>query len=209
MFIRAYLRASTEGQDAERAKQELTDFAEKHEHRIASYYTENESGASLERPELQRLLNDAQSGDVLLLEQVDRLTRLKDDDWKRLKRLIEDKGLSVVSLDLPTSHAALTRQAQDNFTRAMLKSINSMMLDMLAAIARKDYEDRRRRQAQGIKKAVNEGKYQGRKADVKRHQKVIELRASNLSLNDVAKLTDYSKATVCRILADEKDTPSG
>ena len=34
-----------------------------------------------------------------------------------------------------------------------------MMLDMLAAVARKDYEDRRRRQAQGILKAEAQGKY--------------------------------------------------
>jgi DNA invertase Pin-like site-specific DNA recombinase len=37
--------------------------------------------------------------------------------------------------------------------RSMLKAINNMMMDMLAAIARKDYQDRRRRQAEGIKKA--------------------------------------------------------
>lgn len=40
-----------------------------------------------------------------------------------------------------------------------------MLLDMLAAIARKDYEDRRRRQAEGISKAKSEGKYRDREAD--------------------------------------------
>ncbi|SFU66900.1 Resolvase, N terminal domain [Xenorhabdus koppenhoeferi] len=47
-----------------------------------------------------------------------------------------------------------------------------MMLDMLAAVARKDYEDRRRRQAQGVKKARQEGKYKGRPVDKKLHQKI-------------------------------------
>lgn len=47
----------------------------------------------------------------------------------------------------------------------MLKAVNGMMLDMLAAIARKDYEDRRRRQSEGISKAKAEGKYRGRVAD--------------------------------------------
>jgi DNA invertase Pin-like site-specific DNA recombinase len=32
----------------------------------------------------------------------------------------------------------------------MFAAINGMMLDMLAAVARKDLDDRRRRQAQGI-----------------------------------------------------------
>ncbi|STS78511.1 putative resolvase [Klebsiella pneumoniae] len=49
----------------------------------------------------------------------------------------------VVSLDLPTSHMALATHAGDDFTLAILKAINGMMLDMLAAIARKDYQDRR------------------------------------------------------------------
>ena len=50
----------------------------------------------------------------------------------------------------------------DDFTQRMLTAINSMMLDMLAAVARKDYEDRRRRQSEGIAKAKREGKYRGR-----------------------------------------------
>jgi len=41
---------------------------------IAATYTENESGASLKRPELFRLLEDCQPGDLLLVEQVDRLS---------------------------------------------------------------------------------------------------------------------------------------
>jgi DNA invertase Pin-like site-specific DNA recombinase len=38
----------------------------------------------------------------------------------------------------------------DAFTARMFEALNAMMLDMLAAIARKDYDDRRRRQMQGI-----------------------------------------------------------
>lgn len=37
----------------------------------------------------------------------------------------------------------------DEFTERILAALNSMMLDILAAVVRKDYEDRRRRQAQG------------------------------------------------------------
>ncbi|WP_342212518.1 hypothetical protein [Providencia rettgeri] len=47
-----------------------------------------------------------------------------------------------------------------------------MMLDMLAAVARKDYEDRRRRQAQGVQKAKQEGKYKGRPINKILHQKI-------------------------------------
>lgn len=50
MFIRAYLRASTDSQDASRAKQSLIDFAAEHDHKIAAFYIENESGSKLDRP---------------------------------------------------------------------------------------------------------------------------------------------------------------
>lgn len=75
----------------------------------------------------------------------------------RLKSLISEKHLSVIRLDLPTSHAALEKHDSDDFTAAMLHAINGMMLEMLAAIAHKDYQDRRRRQEEGIVKAKDKG----------------------------------------------------
>ncbi|MCP6105904.1 resolvase, partial [Klebsiella pneumoniae] len=80
---------------------------------------------------------------VLLVEQVDRLSRLKADDWQVLRQTISSKGIRVVALDLPTSHQLI--QSGDEFTNRMLEALNGMMLDMLAAIARKDYTDRKRR----------------------------------------------------------------
>jgi hypothetical protein len=53
----------------------------------------------------------------------------------------------------------------DDFTGRMFRALNSMMLDMLAAIARKHYDDRRRRQAQGVAKAKAEGKHRPQRRD--------------------------------------------
>ena len=107
MFIRAYLRASTKDQDANRAKDELIAFAREHGHKIAAFYIENESGAMLERPQLMQLIDDASEGDVILVEQIDRLARLNQTDWDTLKRKLSAKRLSVVSKELPTSYMAL------------------------------------------------------------------------------------------------------
>ena len=63
----AYLRASTAEQDAARASQSLNTFAEEHRLTIAANFIENVSGASLQRPELFRLLAVAQAGDILLV----------------------------------------------------------------------------------------------------------------------------------------------
>ena len=75
-FIRAYLRASTKEQDAQRARGSLDRFAHEHGVVICNYYAENESGAHLKRPELFRLLADSQPSDILLVEDIDRLSRL-------------------------------------------------------------------------------------------------------------------------------------
>lgn len=201
MFIFGYLRASTNDQDAQRARKILKGFAQQHGHRIAGWYAENASGASLQRPVLLQLLHDAEPGDAILIEQVDRLSRLDEEGWRKLKEMIQLKSLSVISLDLPTSHIALSKNSvSDQFTKSMLKAINNMMLDMLAAISRKDYEDRRRRQKEGIDKARSTGAYPGRQPDLNKHELIKTLRLINgKSINETAKLANVSRMTVIRV----------
>lgn len=199
MFIRAYLRASTSEQDANRAKSLLEQFAKESNQRIASWFIENESGAKAERPELMRLLHDSLHGDIILVESVDRLSRLKRDDWESLRAIINSKGLRVVAIDLPTSHAALKSENSDEFTSRMLDAVNNMMLDMLAAIARKDYEQRRERQKQGISRAKLEGKYHGRPKDTKLHEKINMLLGKGLSIRKTAEIAQCAPSTVQRI----------
>lgn len=195
--VYAYLRASTKEQDASRAKQQLDEFAQSNGMTIATYFTENESGASLQRPELFRLLEIAQKGDVMLVEQVDRLSRLSGEDWNKLRSLINEKGVKVVALDLPTSHQLI--QSGDEFTNRMLEALNGMMLDMLAAIARKDYTDRKRRQAQGIVKAKAEGKFKGRPEDTQRNEKIAKLLQAGMSYSDIMDTVNCSRATVAKM----------
>ena len=205
MFVRAYLRASTQEQNAERALEQLKLFADANKFKIASFYMENESGASLQRPELFRLLRDCQKGDVLLVEQVDRLSRLSFEDWENLKDEIRSRGVRIVALDLPTSWELLEVSEKNKvdyicYLNSRIKdAFNSMMLDMLAAVARKDYEDRRRRQIQGIEKAKNEGKYRGRKENKERNKKIYDLLSKGLSWTEVCELTGASRSTLSRI----------
>lgn len=209
MFVRAYLRASTTEQDASRASSALDAFALSHGIAIASYYTENESGASLQRPELFRLLADAKPGDVLLVEQVDRLSRLTEGDWQQLRATIKAKEVRVVALDLPTSHqfmATANATTADAFTSRMLGAINDMLLDMLAAVARKDYEDRRRRQDEGIAKAKAQGAYKGRGIDKDKHASILALLNKGTGIRETAKLLGVSTSTVLRARDKASDT---
>jgi DNA invertase Pin-like site-specific DNA recombinase len=206
-LIRAYLRASTDDQDASRALAELEAFVDERDQRVAARYVENESGAKLQRPELFRLIADAQAGDVLLVEQVDRLSRLNADDWESLKLKLAEKRIRVVALDLPTSWLAMNPNAgaaTDDPTQGLLDAVNRMLLDMLAVVARKDYTDRRRRQAQGIKNAKAKGLYRGRPVDEKKHSRIHDLLARGMSWSEVCKTLSVSRSTVLRAVKAKK-----
>lgn len=202
-FIRAYLRASTDDQDATRARDDLHRFATERGLKVAAWYTENESGAKLNRPELFRLIEDSHEGDVLLVEQVDRLSRLNTEDWEALKLKLNSKRIRVVALDLPTSWMG-AESNRDEATQAMLDAVNRMLLDMLAVVARKDYTDRRRRQAQGIAKAQQAGLYRGRRADTERHAAIAEMLDRGITWSSINTVTGASRSTIKRVVDSRK-----
>ena len=207
MFVRAYLRASSQEQDANRARAYLEEFAADLGVTIAAWYAENESGAKLDRPELFRLLKDSRPGDVLLIEQVDRLSRLTAADWDRLKVEIAARRVRIISKDLPTSHIMVVPKV-DEFTSRMFEALNGMMIDMLAAISRKDFDDRRRRQAQGQAKAKAEGRYTGRQEDVKRNASISAMLKGQMSWSQIQAATGCSRATIAKIAKRVRDLPS-
>ena len=196
-LTRCYLRASTDAQDATRARQQVEAFAHDHALTIAGWFIENESGAKLARPELFRLLGDSKPGDILLIEQVDRLSRLTGADWLKLRSELDCRQIRVVALDLPTSWQLAA--TADEFTSRMFGAINGMLLDMLAAISRKDYDDRRRRAAQGIAKAKAEGKYRGRPENTDRNAGIAAQLRGGASWSAIQKATGCSRATINKI----------
>ncbi|MBD8348451.1 recombinase family protein [Dysgonomonas sp. HGC4] len=197
MRVYAYLRASTKEQDALRAKETLSEFAQNLNVKISAWFIENESGAKLERAELFRLLDTAEPGDAILIEQIDRITRLSEEDWHKLKSTILDNGIKVISMDLPTSYNF--SKIDDEFQKWILSAVNSMMLDILAATARKDYTDRRRRQAEGVLKAKIQGKYKGRPHDIELHKKIQSLLDVGKSYSQIQHLLGCSRHTISKV----------
>jgi DNA invertase Pin-like site-specific DNA recombinase len=114
---------------------------------IPGHDVENESGAKLAWPELFRLPSDRHPGDVLLIEPVDRLSRLTSNDWQKLRAELDAKQVHVVTLDLPTLWGLAT--LIDELTACLFAAVNRMRRDVLTAVAHKAHEDRRRCQAQG------------------------------------------------------------
>jgi DNA invertase Pin-like site-specific DNA recombinase len=87
----------------------------------------------------------------------------------------------------------------DEFTGRMFEAINGLLLDMLAAVARKDYDGRRRRQAQGQAKAKAEGRYKGRPEDADRNDGIARMLAARQSWGSIQSATGCSRATIAKI----------
>jgi DNA invertase Pin-like site-specific DNA recombinase len=100
----------------------------------------------------------------------------------------------------------LLNGSKDDISGRMLGAINGMVLDMLAAIARKDYEDRRRRQAEGPAKAQAAGKYQGRAENPERNAMIGRMLERGMSWSDIRQASGCSRATVAKIAARMRAT---
>ena len=194
MTVRIYVRASTKEQDAERALDDLVMFSKKYGDKYVPY-VENHTGTKLERPELTKLLNESEQGDILLVESVDRLSRLTQKDFDTLKERIKQKGLRLVVADLPTTHVT----ASDNMTGELMSVINSMLIDLLATMARLDNEKRKERIKQGL--ARSGYKPTGKKADTAKHERIKALLATGaMTKEEIAKVVGCGVATVYRVI---------
>ena len=193
MTIRIYVRASTKDQDATRALANLIIFSTSYDDNYIDY-VEHFSGTELDRPVLAKLLEHAEQDDILLVESVDRLSRLSQDDFAILKQRIKDKGLRLVVADLPTTHTV-----SKGMTGDILRVINDMLIDLLATMAKLDNDKRRERIKQGL---ANSGyKPTGKKANTAKHNRIKELASqNNMTKEEVAKAVGVGVATVYRVL---------
>lgn len=195
---RIYLRVSTDQQDLSRqANIEATAIAAGFY--IAAIYKEKASGARADRPELLRMIDDLQPGDVVIAERIDRISRLPLPDAEKLIASIRATGakLAVPGI-VDLSDMAAT---SDHIAKIVLESVQDLLLKLALQMARDEYETRRERQLQGIQLAKEKGKYAGRKTDKAVHERIIALRRSGHSIAETAKLAGCSESQVKRVWA--------
>ena len=79
-----------------------------------------------------------------------------------------------------------------------------LQLDILAAIARKNYEDRRNRQMQGIARAKTEGKYAGCRMDTEKRKIIASLLKSRHSYSEIQATVKCSRQLIAVIAKEAK-----
>ena len=196
---RIYMRVSTDEQDLQR-QESLREAAKRSGYYIAGVYKEKASGARPDRPELLRMIEDLQPGEVVIAEKIDRISRLPLVEAEKLVASIRIKGAKLAVpgvIDLSEIAAD-----SEGVTKIVLEAVQDMLLRLALQIARDDYEDRRERQRQGVEIAKAAEKYKGRKANITMHERIIALRRGGQSIATSAQYAGCSISQVKRIWAE-------
>lgn len=195
---RVYLRVSTDEQDLAR-QDVIVAEARAAGYYVAAVYREKASGARADRPELLRMIDDLQPGEVVVAEKIDRISRLPLTEAELLVATIRAKGARLAVPGIVDLSELVAGSA--GVARIVLEAVQQMLLRVALQTAHDDYETRRERQRQGIEIAKRAGRYNGRKPDIALHKRIVALREAGMSIARTAELAECSIAQVKRITA--------
>lgn len=152
--VYGYARVSSKGQHEDRQIEALKEFGVEEENII----TDKESGKDYDRTGYQFLRNRLlRSGDTLVVKELDRLGRNKDETKSELE-YYKKNDIRVKILNVPTTLCDIPEGQE-----WVLDMINNVMIEVLASVAQEEREKIRRRQREGIELAKARGAYKGRK----------------------------------------------
>lgn len=161
---------------------------------VEKIYTDRISGKSMERPELQRMLDYVRDGDSLTVESISRLAR-NTKDLLEIVELLTAKNVRFIS----------KKEALDTSTPA-----GRFMLTIFGAVAELEREYIRDRQREGIDIAKAEGKYNGRPLKMLEDFDVVyqHWKSNQITASAAAKQLDVSRSTFYRrVERYEDDVP--
>ena len=161
---------------------------------IDKVYKDVISGAKRERPELDRMLDELQAGDVVYIASIDRLSR-STKDLLEIVDIIRNKGAYLVSIKdswLDTRDS----NPMSEFLLTIMGAMGQLERDMITARIR---EGVRAAQDRGVKF----GRPRGWSKEVQRAVKMY-LKGGK-SMREVEKLTGVSKSTISKALKTMRD----
>jgi DNA invertase Pin-like site-specific DNA recombinase len=191
-----YVRVSTVDQHPETQLRELREYAQRRGLIVAQeheFVDHGFGGAKARRPALDRMLEEARRRrfDVLIVWSCDRLAR----STKHFLQVIDE-------LDTCEVQFVSLREAFDTSG-----ALGRAFLGIVAVLGEMERALLIERVKSGMARARQEGRQIGRaRLDVNRHQ-VIEDRRSGMSLTQVAKKHNISRASVCRLMKDSSAKP--
>ena len=138
-MIYFYARVSTKGQNAARQLEEAKNYPN-----VDEIFVDKQSGKNFKRPEYERLKSKVVKGDEVIVKELDRLGRNKEDTVEELK-WFKDRGVIVRILDIPT-----TLMVFPEGQSWVLEMVNNVLIEVMGSIAEQEREKILKRQKEGI-----------------------------------------------------------
>jgi DNA invertase Pin-like site-specific DNA recombinase len=181
-----YARVSSKEQNLDRQLKALEG--------VSKVFSDKLSGQSVERPQLQAMLNYIREGDIVVVTELDRLGR-NNKELTELMNQIQIKGATLEVLNLPSMNGI-----EDENLRRL---INNLVIELYKYQAESERKRiKRERQAQGIEIAKKKGKFKGRQPKFKKNdprlQHAFDLFLNGLSDKEVEEQTGINRRTFRR-----------
>jgi DNA invertase Pin-like site-specific DNA recombinase len=157
-------------------------------------FEEKVSGATKDRKQLQKMLENLQEGDFVYVTDLTRITRSTKDLFELID-LIRRKKASLTSLK-DTWLDLSENNPYSQFLITVMAGVNQLERDLI-----------RMRQREGIELAKKEGKFKGR---LKKYHKnhagmnyAVKLyKEGNMTVNQICEITNVSRASLYRKLSE-------
>lgn len=180
-----YARVSTTDQKLDRQIDSLSE----HGVHKANIYQEKITGTKRNRPELDRLMENIQAGDTVIISELTRLGR-STRDLINISEQFQDKGVELISLKENIDTTTATGKA---------------MFGMLSVMAQFERDIISERTKEGLKSARARGNLGGRPStstkDIERA--LILYEAKDLSVKDICELIGISKPTLYKYVNEK------
>lgn len=164
MKIVGYHRTSTKDQHLERGITEITKYCDQNNLLLKKIYCDQHTGKNFNRPRYTVMKEDVlEPGDYLIVAELDRLGRNKNDTLNEL-RYYKEHNIRVMILEIPTTLIDFSKfehlSLNNSMTAMLMDAVNNMLVEMYASFAQVEIEKKEKRQREGIEAMKNRGEWE-------------------------------------------------
>jgi DNA invertase Pin-like site-specific DNA recombinase len=147
--VYGYHRTSTIDQHLDRGVKAIKDYCQKNNIELTEMFTDQQTGKNFNRPDYLVLKRIAKNkDDIIILSELDRLGRNKEDTLKELQHY-KSLGVRILILEIPTTLIDYS-QLDDSMASMIMETVNNMLIEMYATFAHAEMQKRVKRQREGI-----------------------------------------------------------
>ena len=188
--ILGYARVSTDGQNLDRQIDALMVAGVSRKH----LYCEKMTGTKSDRPELNRLINDLETGDTVIIADLTRISRSTKDLLEIVDK-IKNKGAYIKSLK-DTWLDTTSSNPYNDFLLTVMSGLSQLERDLIS-----------QRTKEGLASAKARGRNGGRPSKQnEKSEMVMALYNNGMKIADIVRNTELSRSTVNRIVKNQSNS---